>query len=190
MTSRIVCLFGWSRSSLRSATVTSSQPDASRAASIDSSVGYLPVPRNKRDRSSTPAITSRFAAATVCMPPAYRRVRSGQVLLDQEGLVSAVAQALDGVLDRKPQQPVDLDPRAEPAALHFHHPVARDLVPPAAVDVCGAAQRALQLTLEAGFLADLAQRAVLSALIRLDLAFGQGPVVVGWAMNHGDLGLA
>src|SRR6267143_6856637 len=186
----MVFLFGLSRSSLRSATVTSSQPDASRAASMSSSVGYLPVPRNKRDRSSTPAITSRSVAATGCMPPAYRRVRSGQVLLHQEGLVSAVAQSLDRVLDRKPQQLVDLDPRAEAAALHFHHPVTRDLVTPAAVDVRGAAQRALQLTLEAGFLADLAQRAVLSALIRLDLAFGQSPVVVGGAMNHGDLCLA
>src|SRR5467141_427727 len=154
----MVFLFGWSRSSLRSATVTSSQPDASRAASMESSVEYLPVPRNKRDRSSTPAITSRSAAATVCMPPAYRRVRSGQVLLDQERLVAAVAQAFDGVLDGKPQQLVDLDPRAEPAAFHFHHPVARDLVPPAAVHVCGAAQGPLELTFQPGFLAHLSQR--------------------------------
>src|SRR5439155_7823531 len=55
------------RSSRRSATVTSSQPEASRAASIAASSAYLPVPRKSRDRSSTPAITNRSTAATVCI---------------------------------------------------------------------------------------------------------------------------
>src|SRR6266700_3915178 len=57
-TSRMVRLAGSSRSSRRRATVTSSAPEASRAASMSSSVRYLPVPRNSRDRSSTPAMTS------------------------------------------------------------------------------------------------------------------------------------
>src|SRR6266487_3150968 len=66
MTSRIVFLSGWSRSRRRSATVTSSEPDASSAASMASSLVYLPVPRNSRERNSTPATTKGSACVTVC----------------------------------------------------------------------------------------------------------------------------
>src|SRR6266851_1304184 len=65
MTSRIVFFFGSSRSRRRSATVTSSEPDASSAASIDSSVGYLPVPMKSRERRWTPATTRGSAWVSV-----------------------------------------------------------------------------------------------------------------------------
>src|SRR5438270_73407 len=58
MRSSSVFLAGSSRSSRLSATVTSSAPDASRAASISWSLRYLPVPKNRRERSSTPATVS------------------------------------------------------------------------------------------------------------------------------------
>ena len=66
ITSSRVFLVGWSRSRRRRATVTRSQPDASSAASIASSSVYLPVPTNRREPSSVPAITSRSAAVAVC----------------------------------------------------------------------------------------------------------------------------
>src|SRR5690349_3820766 len=72
MTSRIVFLLGLSRSRRRSATVTSSQPDASRAASIASSLVYLPVPRKRRERSCTPATTSGSVCVRVCTEPSLR----------------------------------------------------------------------------------------------------------------------
>src|SRR5579859_908325 len=117
MTSRIVFFFGSSRSRRRRATVTSSQPEASSEASIDPSVGYLPVPRKSRDRSSTPAITSGPACVSVCTLSAYRlgagAIELVQVLLQQKGLVATIGQALDRVADRKPLQLVDLDARPE-----------------------------------------------------------------------------
>src|SRR5207253_2184618 len=67
----MVFLLALSRSRRRSATVTSSQPDASRAASIASSLVYLPVPRNRRERSVTPATTRGSACVTVCTGSAY-----------------------------------------------------------------------------------------------------------------------
>src|SRR5215471_14980161 len=69
MASRIVFLAGSSRSSRRRATVTSSQPEASSDASISPSLRYLPVPRNRRERSSTPAITSESTDAGACAAP-------------------------------------------------------------------------------------------------------------------------
>src|SRR6266849_4046016 len=203
ITSRMVFFFGSSRSRRRSATVTSSHPDASSAASIDSSVAYLPVPMKSRERSSTPATTSGSACVIVCTGSAYRappalratspkmgrtgRASLGQILLQEQRLVTTVGQALDCIFDRQPHQLVDLDPRFEPSAARLHHPVAGDLVSTAPVDVRCAAERADQLASQPGLLPDLAQGAVLGALVRLDLALGQGPVVVGGAMNDGDL---
>src|SRR5215471_7845187 len=69
MASRIVFFAGSSRSSRRRATVTSSQPEASSAASMSPSLRYLPVPRNRRDRSSTPAMTSESTDAAACAAP-------------------------------------------------------------------------------------------------------------------------
>src|SRR5437870_328293 len=57
----MVFFFGSSGSSRRSATVTSSHPEVSSAATIDPSLGSLPVPMNSRERSSTPAPTSGAA---------------------------------------------------------------------------------------------------------------------------------
>src|SRR5262252_8765443 len=111
MTSRMVFLFGSSRSRRRSATVTSSQPDASRASTISASERYLPVPTKRRERSSTPATTNGSECTTVCTLRVYRRL--GKILLHQERPVPAVREALDSVVDRKPEQLVDLDPRLE-----------------------------------------------------------------------------
>src|ERR1700737_1628028 len=211
MTSRMVFFLGSSRSSRRSATVTTSQPDASSAASIVSLSAYLPVPRKRRDLSSTPAMTRRSAVA-VCTASAYRvigldsphpdsalRARSDfpmdgeeslrQVLLLHELLVAGVGEALDRIVSRQPLELVDLDPRPETPALGFHQPVASDLVAAAPVDVRSAAEGTLDLTAKAGLLADLAQGAVLGRLVRLDLALGQGPVVVGGAMDDCELRL-
>src|SRR6266850_3010748 len=120
MTSRIVFLEGLSRSRRRSATVTSSQPDASMAASIDSSLAYLPVPRNRRERRVTPATTRGSACVRVCTglslpaPHAYQAGPAwplqpaapppqkwggansllGQVLLEEQRPVAAVGQSL------------------------------------------------------------------------------------------------
>src|SRR5712691_2002579 len=219
MTSRIVFFFGSSRSRRRSATVTSSQPEASSAPSIASSLVYLPVPRNRRERSSTPATTRRSACVTVCTGPSLRnRVSpSGasrhlpmngedrldgiaaspsmgrtvlEVLLQEQRLIAAVCQPLDRVFGGQPQQPVDLDPRLEPAALDLHDPVARDLVAAASVDVRGASYRPAELAAKAGLFTDLAQRAVLWRLVGLDLALGQRPVVVSGSVYDGDLGPA
>src|SRR6266851_1830170 len=113
-----------------------------------------------------------------------------EVLLQEQRLVAAVRQPFDRVFDGQPQQPVDLDPLLEPAALDLHHPVARDLVAAAAVDVRGASYRPAELAAKSGLLTDLAQRAVLWRLVGLDLALGQRPVVVSGSVNDGDLGLA
>src|SRR5258708_16656105 len=200
MTSRIVFLLGSSRSMRRRATVISSLPDASSAASISSSVLYLPVPRNRRERSVTPAMTRGSACVSVCTGPAYGRPLRRcappphewgglvQVLLAEEGFVAAVGQALDGVFDCQPEQLVDLDARTEPAALDLHVPVAHDLVATAAVDVGGAAELTAQLAAQARLFSDFAQSAVLGLLIRLDLAFGQRPVVVCGTVDHCDFG--
>src|SRR5256885_13763521 len=67
----MVFFFGLSRSRRRRATVTSSHPEASSAASIASSLVYLPVPRKRRERSVTPATTRGSACVTVCTGPAY-----------------------------------------------------------------------------------------------------------------------
>src|SRR5450759_2621038 len=129
MTSRIVFFLGSSRSSRRRATVTSSQPDASNAASMEASSGYFPVPRKSRERSSTPAMTSLSTAATVCMDPAYRvrcwvRVSLGEVLLNDQRFVAPVGEPLHRLRDGQPDQLVDLDAGAEASAAHFHDPVA------------------------------------------------------------------
>src|ERR1051325_7234576 len=50
--------FGASRSIRRSATVTISHPDASRAAFISSALRYLPVPSMRRDAKVLPPIFS------------------------------------------------------------------------------------------------------------------------------------
>src|SRR5229473_5851796 len=96
-TSRIVFFFGSSRSRRRRATVTSSQPEASSAAIIASSVAYLPVPTKRRERSSTPAMTSESLAATVCTKDSLPAAGLGEVLLHQERLVARVGEALDRV---------------------------------------------------------------------------------------------
>src|ERR1700680_2246740 len=138
MTSRIVFLLGSSRSRRRRATVTSSHPDASKAASIAASSGYLPVPRKSRERNSTPAITSLSTAATVCMDPAYRVQRCNragsagaelrEVLLDDESTVSSVGKPFHRLGDGQPDHLVDFDARAKAPAADFHDPVARNLV--------------------------------------------------------------
>src|SRR5438046_2798305 len=204
--SRIVFFFGSSRSRRRSATVTSSHPDASRAASIASSVVYLPVPRNSRERIATPATTRGSACVSVCTGQSLRKVvrhplplgeRAGgegsellQLLLQKKRPVAGIRQALHRILDLEPLELVDLDPGLEPPAARLHHPVARDLVPTAPVHIRGAAQWAHQLAAKPGLLAHLAQRAVLGRLVRLDLALGQCPVVVGGAVDDRDLGVA
>src|ERR1700737_4579094 len=163
ITSRIVFLLGSSRSRRRSATVMSSLPDASRAASIDSSVGYLPVPKKRRDRSVVPATTSGSACVNVCTPKAYRGLSSPfmgrcrrsrrrglvQVVLSQQGLVASVAETLDGLIHGQPEQLVDLDAGPEAAALDLHDPVAHDLVAASAIDVRGTSDRPAQLTAQA-----------------------------------------
>src|SRR6266508_2600732 len=184
MTSSFIILFGLSRSSRRRATVTSSQPEASRAASIASSLVYLPVPRKSRERSWTPATTNGSACVRVCTvvslpsvptrrlrrrPPHEWEVKLLELLLHQQ-LVMAVGQAPDGTRDGKPHHPVDLDPRLEPPAAHFHDPVAGDLVATPAVDVGRAAERPQKPAPQAGLLPDLAQRAVLGRFVGFDLA--------------------
>src|SRR5437868_4372258 len=209
MTSRIVFFFGSSRSRRRSATVTSSLPDASSAASIDASSRYLPVPRKRRERSVTPATTRGSACVTVCTgqslrephaPPAQplRRLRrhlpmNGEepclkVLLSEQRLVAAIREALGRLVHGQPKHLVDLDAGLELAAARLHLPVASDLVAATAVDVSGAADGADELAAQPRLLAHLAQRAVLRALVGLDFAFGKCPVVVSGSVDHGDLG--
>src|SRR5258708_1614504 len=130
MTSRRVFFLGSSRSRRRSATVTSSHPDAASAASMVSSSAYLPVPRNRRERSSTPPLTKRAVA----------RVR----------------QAFDRVGDGQPRQLVDFDSGLEASALRLHQPVARDLVAATPVDVSGAPEGPLDLAAKPSLFADLA----------------------------------
>src|SRR5207249_11666193 len=126
MTSRIVFFLGSSRSRRRSATVTSSHPDASRAASMASSVVYLPVPRNSRERIVTPATTRGSACASVCTGQSLRKLVEAhsplggegrgegsellQLLLQKQRPVAGIRQTLHRVPDPKPEQSVDLDP--------------------------------------------------------------------------------
>src|SRR5438477_2507721 len=203
----MVFFLGLSRSSRRRATVTSSQPEASSAASIASSLAYLPVPRKRRERSVTPATTSGSACVTVCTRQSlpglaspsgasrhHPREREGgggwlEVLLEEQRFVAAVGEALHRVVEGKPQQLVDLDPGLESPTSNFHHPVARHLVAAAAVDIRRAAERTHQIASQAGLLADLAKGAVFRGFLGLDLALGQSPVVVLGTMNDCDLGL-
>src|SRR4030088_337302 len=105
--------FGPSRSIRRRATVTSSVPDASSAASISSSVRYLPVPRNRRERRDTPATTSGSACVSVGTRKASRPRKLPnslvEVLLQEQRPVASVGQALDRVFEGEPEQLVDLD---------------------------------------------------------------------------------
>src|SRR5258708_22707254 len=159
-----------------------------------------------RDRSSTPATTSSSAAVIVWMDPAYGRSKLKpltlalsqmgrgkywlELLLREEGLVPRVGQALDRVGDREPQHLVALDPGTETAAPHLHHPVAGDLVAATPVDIGGATYRAPELAAKPCLFPDLAQRAVLGAFVRFDLALGQSPVVVPRSMDDCNLRLA
>src|SRR5690242_2446386 len=188
MTSRIVFCLGSSRSSRRSATVTSSQSEASRAASIASSDAYLPVPTKRRERSSTPATTSGSACVIVCTKASLRAAL--EVLLQQQRLIAAVRQSFDRVVHREPQQLVHLDAWPEAPAPHLHDPVARDLVAASPIDVRGASERPSELAAQSRLFAHLAQGAVLGRFVRLDLSLGKGPVVVLRPVDDGDLGLA
>src|SRR2546428_6561365 len=108
---------GPSRSSRRNATVISSHPEASMAASIAESLVYLPVPRNRRERRVTPATTNGSVCVRVCtreslrelhrhpLPSGERGVGRGylEVLLQEQRLVAAVGQPFHGVLGRQPQ---------------------------------------------------------------------------------------
>src|SRR2546427_12219927 len=133
ITSRIVFFLGSSRSRRRSATVTSSHPDASRAASIASSVVYLPVPRNSRERIATRATTRGSACVSVCTVQSLRKLANQlrplsphpsplrgegalELLLQKKRPVAGIRQALHRILDLEPLEPVDLDPGLEPPA--------------------------------------------------------------------------
>src|SRR4029077_19166439 len=101
MTSRIVFFFGLSRSRRRKATVTSSQPEASSAATIVASSEYLPVPRKRRERTSVPAIISVSGLVAVCTTArSYVGLRKG--LLRDESFVTLVREPLDGIRQRQP----------------------------------------------------------------------------------------
>src|SRR5712691_6101517 len=114
----------------------------------------------------------------------------GEVLRLQQLSVARVGQALDRVGDGHPRQLVDLDPGLEASALGLHEPVARDLVAAATIDVGGAPQGPFDLAAKSGLFADLSQGTVLRSLVRLYLAFGQSPVVVGGAVDDYELRLA
>src|SRR5437588_1300879 len=189
MRSRIVFFFGSSRSSRRNATVTSSAPDASSAASIVTSSEYLPVPTNRRERSSVPAMTRVSGLVAVCTTAqAYGAL--GEGLLSDEGLVALVSEPVRGFRDGQPDHAVDLAARPESPADDLHHPVAGDLVAASSIDVSGAAYGPAQLAPKARLLPDLAQRALLWGLVGVDLALRQRPVVVRGAVHDDDLGFA
>src|SRR4051812_28219519 len=59
--------FDRSRSTLRTATVTTSAPDASIASIICAFDAYLPVPTIRRERNSRPAITNGLGSANAAV---------------------------------------------------------------------------------------------------------------------------
>src|SRR5438094_3479221 len=91
-----------------------------------------------------------------------------EVLLQEQRLVAAIREPLGGLIHGQPKHLVDLDARLELAAPRLHLPIARNLVAATAIDVCGAANRSDELAAQPRFLAHLAQRAVLRALVGLD----------------------
>src|SRR6266550_1775187 len=195
MTSRIVFFLGLSRSRRRNATVTSSQPDASSAATIVASSEYLPVPTKRRERSSVPAMTRVSGLVAVCTTAQQyvgldRRPRLGERLLRDERLVALVGEPLHGVSNGQPRHAVDLAARPETPADGLHRPVARELVATAPVDIRGAAHRPAQLASKARLFLDLAERALLGSFVGIDLALREGPVVIRGAMHDDDLGFA
>src|SRR6202012_3215885 len=69
---------------------------------------------------------------------------------------------------------------------HVHQPVADDLVPALAVGVAGGRELAAERAAQAGLLVDLAHRALLPALARVELALGQRPVVIARPVDQRD----
>src|SRR2546430_5530000 len=112
-----------------------------------------------------------------------------EVLLLEQRLVAAIRETPGGLIHGQPKHLVDLDAGFELAAARLHLPVARDLVAATAIDVRSTADRADELAPQPGRLAHPAHRAILRALLGLDLAFGKCPVVVSGSVDHGDLGL-
>src|SRR5439155_19922331 len=116
------------------------------------------------------------------------RTRLRKRLLRDELLVALVGEALHGITNGQPRHAVDLAARPEPPADDLHHPVARELVAAAPVDVRGAAHRPPQLASKARLFLDLAERALLGRFVGIDLALREGPVVIRGAMHDNDLG--
>src|SRR6202521_1362420 len=72
------------------------------------------------------------------------------------------------------------------ASQRAHHPVMDDLRSAAVVLVLRRTGRACQAPAYAGLFFDLAQRGMLFALARLQLALGKGPIVVRGTVDNGD----
>src|SRR5450759_5972027 len=146
--------------------------------------------RRPRSPTGLTLLRARGRRRSSAWGPAYRRIRLGQVLLNKKCLVASVGQALDRIVDGQPEELVDLDSGPETAALHLHHPIARDLVAPTAVHICSAAQGAHKLATQPPLLPHLTQRALFGTLVGFDLALRQSPVVVGGPVDDRDLRFA
>src|SRR5258708_12463720 len=89
-----------------------------------------------------------------------------------------VGELARGVLELEPAHPVDLLGGLEGPPDGSHQPVPDDLLTAAAIDVFDDPQRPGDHALEPGLLFDLAEGRRFEALVRLDLALGERPVVV------------
>src|SRR5713226_7744709 len=69
----------------RTATVTTSAPDASMAFCVSMKSLYLPVPTQRRERNSIPAIVSRSPPIVVAPPPADEADDFHPVAVTQRG---------------------------------------------------------------------------------------------------------
>src|SRR6476646_3449459 len=103
-------------------------------------------------------------------------------------LVVGIGEQCARLAGGEPAQVVDLAIRdRDLAADHGHDPVTHALGAPAAVEVSHRVELRAERALEAGFLGNRADRGLFGRLVALELALGEGPVVVLRAVHERDL---
>ena len=149
-----------------------------------------PVPHRALDGARVPHEHQGPGVELVVLPQVDQRA--------QQVAVDGVVEALAGLLDPHPLHAVDLRARGPgdaaagrergraPVQL-ARRPVAHLLAGPVAEPVPDGLQRLLQAHLDAGLLGHLAHRAGAQRLAALELALGEGPVVVARPVDEQDL---
>src|SRR5262249_27437618 len=108
----------------------------------------------------------------------------------EELAIARVGQELRGLLDGDPADGIDLVAGLSHAPVGIHHPVADDLQAALVITVGGGGELLPQHAPERRLLLDLAERARLVGLSRLQLPLGERPVLAVRPVDQEYLALA